>query len=1193
MKLPGYHADPESLHVGCEKNRAYFIPYASCESAARKHWTESERVTLLSGDWRFRYYNAPYEVPENFWDESDAFDTIRVPGCWQTQGYDRHQYTNVNYPIPYNPPHVPDMNPCGAYARKFTVGDDIYNKEENAWFLNFEGVDSCFYLWVNGQFTGYSQVSHSTSEFDITRFIRAGENQVAVLVLKWCDGTYLEDQDKLRMSGIFRDVYLLRRPAGGRVRDIYTRQDVSDDLSRACVRVQIEWSGAPKDVACTLLPPERRAGERRVDERCVGEEPLIVQMKAEDAADAEETKKTENSDKPEKSEKSAGPVTTVAFAIENPALWNAERPALYTLLVEAAGEAIPIPLGIRRLEVRDAVLYLNNVNIKFKGVNRHDSDPVTGPAISERQLLADLALMKRHNVNAIRTSHYPNAPWAIRLYDRLGFYVIDEADIETHGVMSIYGSRCGWGYDKWDIEDHNYGALCHDVRFAEAMADRVRRCVIRDKNSPSVLIWSLGNESGYGPNLEAAAAWIKAYDGERLVHYEGSIYQMAGHTNDLSNIDLYSRMYADVPAIDAYFKNGLDKPFIQCEFAHAMGNGPGDLEDYYEQIYKYDGFAGGFVWEWCDHAVYMGRTADGREKYAYGGDFGEFPHDGNFCMDGLVYPDRTPHNGLRELKNVARPVRATGFDAEKGVLTLKNCLDFTNVKDAFSVRLTLLGSAVGGCGGNDGGGVGGSVTSCESGRAFEAANGGIPGGSGFAAARGAAIGGVAIVDEPGVAGGACCPEVGDKCDSVCDTYGNNAGSRGKCEYASDASALCVAVISGDALDIPPRAEAGVALPVALIAAIKNSLCKKDADVGGCGCGCASTGADSSGGARTAPDSDQMTSVSLLVEYLWNEKTEFICEGDSAGYDHFIVNEAVKPHIPASTHKTAFTVEEDERWFSVRGSNPETGDFRYVFDRFAGAFSQITVRGSAYLQKPIEYNIWRAPTDNDRNVRAHWKKAGYDRHTVKVYGSSVDFDGDSVEIKASIAISAIYIQPILTLETRWLIRPDGRFTVRFDAKRDAALPWLPRFGLRLFLPEHMDQVRYYGYGPYESYVDKRRASYLSSFSADVSSLHENYVRPQENGSHYGCRHLTVSSRTSPNGGAVSVYGDSFSFNASAYTQEEFTQKAHNYELERSGCTALCVDYKQSGIGSNSCGPVLLPQYRFDDENFTWSPTFSFL
>ena len=1091
MKLPDYHKDPGVLHVGCEDNRAYFIPYKNWESALAGQWKKSDRVVMLSGEWNFRYYNAPYEVPEYFWIGSDSFDTIKVPGCWQTQGYDRHQYTNVRYPIPFDPPFVPDMNPCGAYTRGFYLKDverrrktaggkspgDGKSVLKDSWFLNFEGVDSCFYLWVNGEFAGYSQVSHSTSEFDVTRFLKEGYNQIAVLVLKWCDGTYLEDQDKLRMSGIFRDVYLLRRPAGPHIKDITVRQDVSENLSHAKIDISIDWSAPAAPDAklnCVFIKPNDEA----------------------------------------KYSFEAYPINEVHISIEEPVLWNAEKPALYTILLEAAGEAVSIRIGLRRIEAKGGALYLNGVNIKLKGVNRHDSDPVTGPAISERQLLADLALMKRHNINAIRTSHYPNAPWATQLYDKFGFYIIDEADIESHGAMSIYGARCGGGEDRWRVEDRNYGAFCHDPRFAKAMLDRVQRLVARDKNSPSVIIWSLGNESGYGPNLEAAAAWIKRYDAGsgRLVHYESSIYEMAGHTNDVSNIDLYSRMYASVPEIDKFLGEGLDKPFIQCEFAHAMGNGPGDLEDYYELIYKYDGFAGGFVWEWCDHAVDLGRTPDGRRKYCYGGDFGEFPHDGNFCMDGLVYPNRTPHMGLLELKNVARPARAKILDADKGIIEIRNCLDFTNLKDAVELRFNLYKNSV--------------------------------------------------------------------------------------RDVSAEDLFVEAAISGEALDIAPHMTGTIIVPDEIL------------------------------------QRSRQYASTLLIEYFRKNDGNFTRSGDLAGFDYFVMTEFTAPeaNVPLAVElnagaektqraddvyadagkaqradilneetelapesdRTGFSlIDESERWFVVECLNPTTGSFRYVFDRFTGAFDQIVARGISYLERPMEYNIWRAPTDNDRNVRNKWQAAGYDRTTVRVAESQAHIVDGSFVIKAKVIISAIYIQPILKLDTTWTIRPDGGFNIAVEAARDAALPFLPRFGLRLFLPERLDKVCYYGYGPNESYVDKRRSSFPSIFYSTVGALHEDYIKPQENGSHYGCKYLSLTAGKPSSGGSVTVGGaNEFSFNASAYTQEELAEKAHNYELERSGHTVLCVDYKQSGVGSNSCGPELLPQYRLDEEHFTWSQSFSF-
>ena len=1134
MRLPGYHKDPEALHIGCEENRAYFIPYGSAESAVNSHWSESERVIMLSGKWRFRYYNAPYEVPDNFWNEIGGFDEIDVPGCWQTQGYDRNQYTNVRYPIPFDPPHVPEINPCGAYARTFSIAESA---EKYSYYLNFEGVDSCFYLWVNNNMVGYSQVSHSTSEFDITRYIRAGENQIAALVLKWCDGTYLEDQDKLRFNGIFRDAYILRRPQGGHIRDIYVRQQINADLSGAEITAEIQWDGNPKSVACTLLTPGKTISQpsgMSAGAITTGMAAQKIRVKASEATEQ---------------------TTFVNLSIENPVLWNAEQPALYTLLFDTADEVVPVYLGIRKIEIKDAVLYVNNVNIKLKGVNRHDSDPETGAAISERQLLRDLFLMKRHNINAIRTSHYPNAPWAVRLYDRIGFYIIDEADIESHGAMSIYGARCGRDYESFVVEDYDYGAFCHNPLFANAMLDRVRRLVMRDKNSPSVIMWSLGNESGYGPNLENAAAWIKSYDNNRLVHYEGSIYQKVGHINDTSNIDVLSRMYAPVPVVDGYFKEKPGKPFIQCEFAHAMGNGPGDLEDYYQQIYRYDGFAGGFVWEWCDHAIYLGRTADGRKKYGYGGDFGEFPHDGNFCMDGLVYPDRTPHKGLLELKNVARPVRAIGFDAANGILKLRNCLDFTNIKDIINLRLTLL---------------------CGKIIAAPDKTGGAEAASARRQTGEAAVGERLAAD------------------------GKPAGQASPADIKSLGTTVIRRIeIHGGALDIAPHAEGEVSVPANFLAAIKNGAATSTvSEPGGAGAG-AGSGVGSGdaridSGRRNASETVYLEAVSLLVEYIRNTGSELFEEGECVGFDHFTLNEEIShASVITSAVKTSFDIDEDERWFVIEGRNPSSGDFRYVFDRFKGVFDQITVRGVSYLERPLEYNIWRAPTDNDRNVRREWERAGYNRKTVRVNASALYFNGNSVEIRADVTISAIYIQPILTLDTKWTIHPDGRFSLRVEAKRDINLPWLPRFGLRFFLPAGMDQLEYYAYGPNESYIDKRRSSYLSLFNSTVGAQHEDYIKPQENGSHYGCKYLSLSAgKSSAAGGSLRVCGESFSFNASAYTQEELAAKAHNYELERSGCTVLCVDYKQSGVGSNSCGPVLLPQYRLDEAGFVWAPAFSF-
>lgn len=1001
MKLPRYYEDPNVLHVGTMPNRAYYIPFHTREAAETENRLLSERFFLLSGEWLFRFYPNRYEVPEEIVLPDFAvseYERIPVPSCWQMLGYDHNQYTNVRYPYPFDPPYVPEQNPCGLYLT------DFYWKGKNAGercYLNFEGVDSCFYVWINGAFVGYSQVSHSTSEFDISEQIVSGRNRLTVLVLKWCDGSYLEDQDKLRMSGIFRDVYILVRPQD-HIRDFTVRTPVGKDYRTARVELILDdWIGTPKPVTCALYGPD---GKKLSDQTI-------------------ETGKA-------------------VFALENALLWNAEQPHLYRLCLSTGQETILQPVGIRCIEVRDSVLYWNGVNIKLKGVNRHDSDPFVGYTVDESHLMTDLALMKRHNVNAIRTSHYPHAPWAMQLYDKYGFYIIDEADIECHGTTSVYSEipANGEGYFRYTVDDRIYGLLCHDPRFEAAFLDRVQRTVERDKNCPSVLMWSLGNESGYGPNMEKAAAWIKTRDIERLVHYEGSIYQKEGYRNDLQNIDVYSRMYAPVEAVDFYCTDDfLKKPFVQCEFVHAMGNGPGDIEDYFERLYRYDRFVGGFAWEWCDQAVWMGRAENGRDMYGYGGDFGEFPHDGNFCVDGLVYPDRTPHTGLIEWKNSARPVRARL--QEDGTLFLRNCLDFINLMDHIAIY--------------------GEVT-----------------------------------------------------------------REGETEHAFHLATP----------SLPPHTEASAALP--FIPASNGTCC-------------------------------------LNLYYRLKKADTFREAGFLVGFDQFVLSKK-KAALPIGSAQR-LSVTQTERHIAIAGER-----FRYVWNRLTGLFDSITSHRTEYLERPMEWNIWRAPTDNDSIIREKWERAGYDRTMPRVYNSGIEQAEDGgICLTAQLALSATFIQHILDLQAAWHIHPDGRITVSVHAERNTDLPFLPRFGFRLFLPLAFRTVEYFGYGPYESYVDKRRASMLGRYQSPVENLHEDYIRPQENGSHYFCSRLSLFHERK---GCLEVAGESFSFNASPYTQEELTVKKHNYELIPCGSTVLCLDYRQSGIGSNSCGPVLSPAYRLEEARF---------
>ena len=1072
MIVPKYYEDLSVLHRNTMPNRAYYIPASGQLANPVEGREASDRFVLLSGQWRFRYFDSIYDVKDAFYEEgydTGGFDVVTVPGVWQNYGYDRHQYVNTRYPFPMDPPFVPHQNPCGAYVRTFT-----YHKEEAApkAFLNFEGVDSCFYVWVNGSFVGYSQVSHSTSEFDVTAYLKEGENTLAVLVLKWCDGSYFEDQDKFRMSGIFRDVYLLKRPEEG-VYDYFVKAMPGQDDQSAAVGITFTYQNVQVPAGVKLLDAEGcmvaagsvdgGSADTDGDAGVVGSTNAASGAGAAGSADA------------------AGGVVVqgaatghIVLQVPEAHLWSAEEPYLYTLVIETEGEAITDYVGIREIHAKDGVLYINNTKVKFHGTNRHDSDPVTGFAISMDQLKKDLTIMKQHNINAIRTSHYPNAPWAYQLYDRLGFYVIDEADNESHGTQNVYrGPSVPWE----EIAGGWGDAIANNPVFTEATVDRTRRCVERDKNRPSVVIWSMGNECGYGCTFEEALKWTKEFDPTRLTHFESARYVRNTKDFDYSNLDTYSRMYASLEDMRTYLEEDGRKPLVQCEYCHAMGNGPGDLEDYFQVIQAYDGACGGFVWEWCDHAIEMGKATNGKKMYAYGGDHGEYPHDGNFCMDGLVYPDRRPHTGLMEFKNVHRPARVVGFDQEKQELLLHNYMDFLNLKDYVTVKYEV---------------------SCD----------------GFVT---------------------------------------------ECGVIEDAQLL----------DIPAHEEKAV--PVSFAVPEKGKCF-------------------------------------LKVTYLQKKATEVLPAGWVLGFEEVAVRtgenvnqKAMGLLAPArsasAAHAAALSVEEDDCTVTISSTT-----FRYVYDKFTGTFAQMIYQNKQLLERPMEYNIWRAPTDNDRNIKNEWRKAQYDRTVTRAYDTKVTVEDTGVRLETVLAISAVFIQRILDITACWMIHADGTVDVKLDVKKDPEFPFLPRFGLRLFLPKAMDKVTYCGIGPVESYIDKKWAGYHGVFTSEVKNMHEDYLRPQENGSHHDCDYVTVADaglvagkdRAADRGFGAGkglsltvVAEETFAFNASCYTQEELTAKAHNYELEESPYTVLCIDYRQSGIGSNSCGPQLLEKYQLNPEQFAFA------
>ena len=1005
MIVPRYYENLSVLHENTMPARAYYIPASRRMDNLVEHREESDRMQLLNGTWKFQYFNSIYDIQDSFFEknyDTENFDEIQVPSVWQMAGYDTHQYTNIRYPFPFDPPYVPQDIPCGAYVHNFE-----YSRDEKASkaFLNFEGVDSCFYVWINGSYIGYSQVSHMTSEFDVTDVLQDGTNTVAVLVMKWCDGSYLEDQDKFRMSGIFRDVYILKRPKQA-ISDYHIKTRIEDMLAK--VEIEMKFY-SPLNVKISI---EDRNG-------------AVVAL----GSIAEEG--------------------TAVLEIASPELWNTENPYLYKLILETENEVIVDHIALRKIEIKDQVIYLNGQKIKFRGVNRHDSDPVTGFTISLEQLTTDLTLMKQHNFNAIRSSHYPNAPFFYEMCDKYGFMVIDEADIEAHGPFMIYRKE-DTDYNRFKRWNEK---IADDPVWEEAIVDRVKLMVERDKNRFCIVMWSMGNESAYGCNFEKALEWTKNFDPDRITQYESARYRNYDETYDYSNLDVYSRMYPALSEIQEYLDKDGSKPFLLVEYCHSMGNGPGDFEDYFQMIQDNDKMCGGFVWEWCDHAIAHGTAENGKTIYAYGGDHGEEIHDGNFCMDGLVYPDRTVHTGLLEYKNVYRPARVISYNKESGELVLHNYMDFDDLKDyvKISYELTQDGLVI---------------------------------------------------------------------------------SKGKLPEVSAA----------------PHSEGKINLKI------------------------------------NVPESGK-----CYLKFIYHLKKELplLDEDHILGFDEIEVSKEdtkcklAEKWIPKTVVDSELQVNENDTQIHIKGR-----EFAYTIDKRTALFTEMKFAGREYLNHPMELNIWRAPTDNDMYIKSEWKKAHYDKAYTRAYTTEVVQGKHGVKITSHASVVAETVQKILDVTITWKIEAAGKIDADIAVTKDDEFPDLPRFGVRMFLDKKLSAVRYFGMGPQESYCDKHQAASHGLYQANVDDLHEDYIRPQENGSHYDCEYVELNNSRY---GIVASAEKAFSFNASYYTQEELEKKTHNYELIESDSVVFCVDYALNGIGSNSCGPVVLDQYRFDDVLFRFQFT----
>lgn len=647
---------PELTGLNRLPSRATLYPFPSIESALTLDRNQSPWFRSLNGEWKFQLVEKP-EVAEDEVFRPEFDDTewrnITVPGNWTMQDTgDLPQYTNIRMPFDHEPPLVPEKNPTGLYRTSFTLDADWKRRRT---VIHFAGVESAYFVYLNGIQIGFSKGSRTPVEYDLTPHVQEGENQLTVMVIRWSDGSFIEDQDHWWMAGIHRDVYLYSTDHV-HLQDLFAQGELDDDYQHGVLslKTRLENRKAPQQfhhVSVQLYDPQ---GVLVLEKEQVAEtEGLPVRLTDWDRQHLDQN-------------------IRLSFPVEHPQKWTAETPHLYKVLLclkDEAGKTLEVlstRIGFRRVEIKDKAMLINGKAVLMKGVNRHDHDDSTGKTVSRETMIQDIKLLKQFNFNAVRTAHYPNDVMWYDLCDEYGLYLIDEANIESHDF---------------------YDQLCRDPRWAPAFLDRVMRMVHRDKNHPSIIQWSLGNETGYGPNHDAAAGWIRGFDSSRLLHYEGVVRPEYGQGPiqfkpgwGAHASDIYCPMYPTVEEMIQWVTEVDDpRPFIPCEYSHAMGNSNGSLKEYWEAIETYKGLQGGFIWDWVDQGLKK-TDEQGNDYWAYGGDFGEAIHDFDFCINGLVWPDRTPHPAMYEFKKLAQPIKIKAMDLEKGTVSIQNRQYFTDLQ---------------------------------------------------------------------------------------------------------------------------------------------------------------------------------------------------------------------------------------------------------------------------------------------------------------------------------------------------------------------------------------------------------------------------------------------------------------------------------------------------------------------------------
>ncbi|HYQ56662.1 MAG TPA: glycoside hydrolase family 2 TIM barrel-domain containing protein [Draconibacterium sp.] len=1014
--------------------RATSYSYASADDALEGN-RDNSRMISLNGTWKFNFVERSEDRPVDFYKQDvSGWNDIDVPSNWEMQGYGQPIYRNSGYTFgdvdnrfAVNPPFITRDNPVGSYARTFTIPEDWSDKKI---ILHFGGVSSAMYVYVNEKQVGYSQDSRLPAEFDITEFVKSGENKLAVQVFRWSDGSYLEDQDHWRMSGIHREVMLLAQPKVA-IEDFFVRTRLAANYQDALLQIRPTVTrGATIDTEGWTLEAELYSPNNNT----IFEKPLTTNVNS-----------ILNERYPHRDNVYFG---LMEEKITSPELWSAEKPSLYTLVLslkDAEGnivEARSAKIGFREVETKNGQLYVNGKSIKLYGVNRHDHDHERGKSVTREDMENDVLLMKRFNFNAVRTSHYPNDPYFYDMCDKYGLYVIDEANIESHGLGGYFTNQSEWHM---------------------AFLGRVVRMVERDKNHPSIISWSLGNESGTGPNHAAASGWVKNFDPTRFVHYEGAQgspehvdyiaygtpeYQNLGRTanpTDPDYVDVISRMYPSLEDLEKLARSPyISRPIMECEYAHAMGNSLGNFQEYWDLMHSYPNLIGGFIWDWIDQGI-LKTDANGNESFAYGGDFGDQPNDNNFCMNGIIASNRTPKPQTWEAKYVMQRLQFTPVNLEKGLVRMLSRFNFTNLAE-YDVSWTLSEDA----------------TEIQSGKLAD-------------------------------------------------------------------------------LNLNPGESKVVEIP------FKEFSTKANAEYW------------------------------LRISVQLKEDKNWAKAGHELAKQQFRLPIETAESIKKQTKLANPVFSETDELIVVTSK-----DFKAEISKTSGLIVSYTNNGEQLIKSALEPYFWRPLTDNDeRGWRAQQLLSVWENLPENLTLNSLDADASTLSVHTNL------IYQNLALKLAYTFENDGTVGVDFDLSIPENMPEPIRIGMTMGVSTNLQQMSFYGKGPFENYSDRNRAAEIDIYAATVDDFYYNYTKPQESSNHSEVRWLALTNNR--NSGLMVVGGTPLQTSVWPYIAENIREAQHPTELEKADRVTVNISHKMAGIGGNDSWTINarpIDKYRLLDKTYNY-------